>query len=124
MMNELVLPASAMAVSIGAACWVWILTRRSAELRRRVIREEAESRLLRGRLDDALALFEARLSRLEGVRGYAGSRSRQRRHAADLVRLGGDPLAIAKRCDLPTVELQVLLQLDELRTRQPAKTLN
>jgi hypothetical protein len=101
-----------------------MLTRRNAELRRRVTREEAESRLLKGRLDDGLALFEARLLRLEGVKGYAGSRSRQRRHAADLVRLGGDPLAIAKRCDLPTVELQVLLQLEELRTRRTAQNLN
>ena len=124
MMNELILAASALVVSIGAARSVWLLTRRSAELRRRIVREEAESRLLKGRLDDALALFEARLLRLEGVRGYAGSRSRQRRHAADLVRLGGDPLAIAKRCELPAVELQVLLQLDELRTQRTARALN
>jgi hypothetical protein len=67
-------------------------------------------------LDDAIGLFEARLSRLEGV---AGTRSRQRRHAADLVRMGGDPLSVARRCGLPAVELQVLLQLDQLRTRRP-----
>jgi len=42
-------------------------------------------------------------------------------YAADLVRLGGDPLSIAKRCELPTVELQMLLQLHQLR---PAKDLN
>ncbi|MDA0206839.1 MAG: hypothetical protein O3A53_21190 [Acidobacteria bacterium] len=124
MMNELILAASPIVVSIGAACLVWKLARRSADLRRRVVREEAESQLLRGRLDDALALFEARLLRLEGVKGYSGSRSRQRRHAADLVRLGGDPMATAKRCELPAVELQVLLQLDELRTRRTAKALN
>jgi hypothetical protein len=124
MTHKLILAASALVVSIGTACSVWILARRSAELRRRVVREETEGRLLRGRLDDALALFEVRLLRLEGVKGYSGSRSRQRRHAADLLRLGGGPLAIAKRCDLPTVELQVLLQLDELRIRQSAKALN
>jgi hypothetical protein len=114
-MNELILSASAIAVSLGAAFWAWFLARRCAELRRRVAGDEAENRLLRGRLDDALALFEARLSRLEGV---AGSRAKQRRHAADLVRLGGDPLAVGKRCELPAVEVQVLLQLDELRTRR------
>jgi hypothetical protein len=117
-MYELTLAALPIAVSIVAACSAWILARRGAELRRRVCREEAEIGMLRGRLDDAIALFEARLLRLEGVKGYAGSRSRQRRHAADLVRLGGDPLAIAKRCELPAVELQVLLQLDELRPRR------
>ncbi len=124
MMNELILTAVPIAVSLGAVCSVWILTRRIAELRRRVAGAEAESRLLKSRLDDALVLFEARLLRLEGVKGYAGSRSRQRRHAADLVRLGGDPLAIAKRCELPAVELQVLLQLDELRSLGQAKDLN
>jgi hypothetical protein len=123
-MTELILDAFPIAVSVGAACLVGILTRRCGELRRRVIREETECRLLRDRVEDAAALFESRLLRLEGVKGYAGSRSRQRRRAADLVRLGGDPLAIAKRCDLPAVELQVLLQLDELRARQPAKLLN
>jgi hypothetical protein len=115
-MNELAVVALPIAASLGAAYAAWILTRRCAELRRRVAGEEAEGRLLRGRLDDAVTLFEARLSRLEGV---AGSRSRQRRHAAELVRLGGDPLAVAKRCGLPAVELQVLLQLDELRPGRP-----
>ena len=124
MTNELILAALPIALSIGAGCSVWILYWRCAELRRRVVREEAESRLLRGRLDDALALFESRLMRLEGVKGYAGSRSRQRRHAVDLLRLGGDPLSIAKRCDLPSVELQVLLQLDEMRARRTARGSN
>ena len=124
MTSELILAALPIAVSLGAACSVWILYRRCDELRRRVVREESECRLLRGRLDDASALFESRLLRLEGVKGYAGSRSRQRRHAADLVRLGGDPLSIAKRCDLPAVELQVLLQLDQLRTQRTERGLN
>ena len=114
-MAELIRVALPVVASLAAACWVGVLARRCADLRRRVAGEETENRVLRGRLDDALILFEARLSRLEGV---AGSRSKQRRHAADLVRLGGDPLSIAKRCELPAVELQVLLQLDELRPRR------
>lgn len=123
-MKELILQALPIVISAGALCSVWLLTRRIVALRQRVAGEEADSRVLRGRLDEATSLFEARLSRLEGVKGYAGSRSKQRRHAADLVRLGGDPLSIAKRCELPTVELQMLLQLHELRTRQGTRHLN
>lgn len=123
-MKELFLVALPVAVSIGAACAVGILSHRIAVLRRRLAGKEADSRVLRCRLDEATTLFEARLSRLEGVRGYAGSRAKQRRHAADLVRLGGDPLSIAKRCELPTVELQMLLQLNELRSRKAPKDLN
>lgn len=123
-MTELILDALPIAVSLGATYSVLVLTRRCAELRQRVVREGTERRLLRERLDDTAALFESRLSRLEGVKGYAGSRSSQRRRAADLLRLGGDPLTVAKRCDLPAVELQMLLQLDELRERQPTKPVN
>lgn len=115
-MKELILAGLPIVASVAAACAVWVLAQRCAALGRRVAGEEAENRIQRVRLDDALTLFEARLSRLEGV---AGSRSRQRRHAAELVRMGGDPLSVAKRCELPAVELQVLLQLDELRTRRP-----
>lgn len=114
-MTELIYIAFPIAVSLGAVCACWALSRKCAALQRRVAGEEAEKRILRGRLDDAVALFEIRVSRLEGV---AGSRSKQRRHAADLVRMGGDPLSVAKRCELPAVELQMLLQLDELRERR------
>src|SRR5690606_7517565 len=114
-MTELTNIAVPIAVSVGAACTAWMLSRKCAALQRRVAHEEAENCVLRGRLDDAVALFEIRVSRLEGV---AGSRSKQRRHAADLVRMGGDPLSVAKRCELPAVELQMLLQLDELRERR------
>lgn len=123
-MTELILDALPVAACLGASCAVWVLARRCADLRGRVVREETECRLLRSRLDEAAALFESRLLRLEGVKGYAGSRSRQRRRAADLLRLGGDPLAIAKRCELPTVELQMLLQLDQLREAKAAKARN
>ena len=113
-MTELIAIAP-IAVSLGATIAVWMLSRRCAALQRRVANEETENRILRGRLDDAAALFEIRVSRLEGV---AGSRSKQRRHAADLVRMGGDPVSVAKRCELPAVELQMLMELDELREQR------
>jgi hypothetical protein len=120
-MTALILAALPIAVSLGAAFSVWVLMRRCAELQRPVVGGEAERGLLQERFDKATALFESRLLRLEGVKG---SRSTQRRRAANLVRLGGDSLAIAKQCELPTVELQVLLQLDELREQRAAKQAN
>lgn len=114
-MTALILNALPIAVSLGTAGFVWVLMCRCAELQRRVVHEETERGRLQDRMDKATALFESRLLRLEGVKG---SRSRQRRRAADLLRLGDDPLAIAKRCELPAVELEMLLQLDELRERQ------
>lgn len=92
----------------------WLISGRSAELKRRLAVAEAGNEVLRGRLDDAVALFENRLLRLEGVKGAAGSRSKQRRQAAELLRQGADPVAVARRYSLPTAELQLLVQLDEL----------
>ncbi len=120
-MTALILDALYIAVSLGTASSFWVLMRRCAELQRRVLHEETERGLLQDRINEVTALFESRLQRLEGVKG---SRSRQRRRATELLRLGDDPLAVAKRCELPAVELQELLQLDELRERQAAKRVN
>jgi hypothetical protein len=70
--------------------------------------------VLRGRLADAVALFENRLLRLEGVKGATGSRSKQRRQAAKLLRQGADPVSVARRYSLSTAELQLRAQLNEL----------
>jgi heme/copper-type cytochrome/quinol oxidase subunit 2 len=123
-MNELLWTAAPIAVLVGMAALAWMLMRRIAELRRRLALEETQSRLLSRRLDDVLVLYETRLLRLEGVKGAAGSRSRQRRRAAELLRLGDDPAAAAKRCELPAAELQVLLEIEELRSRQAMRPLN
>ena len=88
---------------------------RVSELQRRLAIEEAGRRSLDDRLEAAAALFESRFLRLEGVKGAAGSRAKQRRRAVELLDRGGDPMAIASRCGLPMAELDLLMQLDSLR---------
>jgi hypothetical protein len=102
-------------ILIGVSATIWSLSRRCTEMRRRLALEEADHSALNDRFDTAVALFESRLQRLEGVKGASGSRSKQRRRAVELLRHGGDPMAVALRCELPTAELQLLLHLDEIR---------
>lgn len=102
---------------LGGAVLVasWRVARRVSDLQRRLAIEEAGRRSLDDRLGAASALFESRLLRLEGVKGAAGSRAKQRRRAVQLLDRGGDPMAIASRCGLPMAELDLLIQLDSLR---------
>lgn len=95
-----------------------LLSRQVFTLRHRVAIEEAGNRVLNRRLNETTELFESRLLRLEGVKGATGSRSRRRRQAAELVRQGADPLATARRCGLPSAELHLLLQLDQVKSER------
>lgn len=114
-MNLVVSIGVVVVLGISLLAASWRVARRVAELRRRLAIEEASRRSLDDRLEAAVALFESRLLRLEGVKGAAGSRAKQRRRAVELLDRGGDPMAIASRCGLPTAELDLLMQLDTLR---------